>query len=105
MGEIVEQDFGKKDRDAARSFARLLHLVNETEADILANPGKYLDMAAAELVKARRLTLDLYKAIQKPICMRPDWTPPDRMEVLYIDKEEYERWQRVQDIVRTAFNS
>lgn len=105
MGEIIDHDFGKDDREHARRLAKLLRLVEETEKDLLANPGKYFDLASKKIAEQELLLRALSDAIRSSWMVRldapgrepPSYQPPD---VLRIDRRDYEAYQTIKKMLR-----
>jgi hypothetical protein len=104
MGEIIDHDFGKEDREHARRLAKLLRLVDETEKDLLANPGKYFDMASKKIAEQELLLRALSDAIRtawmvklEPSHEPPAYLPPD---ILRIDRRDYEAYQTIKELLR-----
>lgn len=90
---VVPVDFGKEARESARAFARLMKIVDTNEAAILANPGRYLDMASKRLAEAERFASDLYDALHGPWAasiQRMDG-PPEmlQLDTVTIDRRDY----------------
>lgn len=99
---VVTVDFGKDARESARQFARLLSLADEMDADILANPSKYLDMASARLAEAERFKYDLYNAIHTPWMAKSFSEPaPTKLpDIIQIDRRDYEALQSVKALIK-----
>ena len=100
VAEIIERDFGKKDREHARRLAQLLGKLDAFEADVWANPGKYLKMAADRVLETEILKRELYSAIQPTITMSPDPSDFEAMEIVNVDRAEYRRLKRAEAIIR-----
>jgi hypothetical protein len=107
MGEIVEHDFGKDDREHARRFARLLNLAERAETDILADPVKHIQLAAHLLAEKEDLINRLRDALRIPwmVDMAKPMAdePPDlhRPETVVIDRRDYEALQTIKGLLRS----
>ncbi|BBB99419.1 hypothetical protein [Bradyrhizobium phage ppBeUSDA76-2] len=105
MGEIIDHDFGKDDREHARRLAKLLRIVKETEQDLLANPGKYFDMASKKIAEQELLLRALSDAIRKSWMVKlddPSLGPPtyQQPDMLRIDRRDYEAYQAIKEMLR-----
>lgn len=95
---IIEHDFGKKDRDSVKRFAKLTTLEAQHEAKVLANPLPYLDranerislleMALRDAANAANFTLDAGAASEP--------------ENVLVDHAEYRRLLRCKELVEAA---
>lgn len=105
MADIIPVDFGKEARESARSFARLMKLVNERDEDILAHPAKYLDMAGKRLAECQEFRMKLYDALQTPWAASltsPNDAPPEQLkpDTVIIDRRDYEALQALKGLIR-----
>jgi hypothetical protein len=107
MGDIVEHDFGKDDREHARRFARLLNLAGRAEKDILSDPVKHIQMAAQLLAEKEDLINRLRDALRIPWMVdmaRPVTDEPPglhRPETIVIDRRDYEALQAIKGLLRS----
>ena len=93
---VVPVDFGKEDREAAARFARLFDMVQARNADILANPKKYLDQASEEICRLRRFIEEARDALRIEIDLSPYPTEVTfaRVETIVVDPDEWRRHKR-----------
>jgi len=104
MGEIINHDFGKEDREHARRLAGLLQLLKERDEDLLANPGKYFAIASDRIAEQERLLRALSDAIKIPWSVSsqsitnepPNFMPPD---IVRIDRRDYEALRAVKTLI------
>ena len=102
---VVCVDFGREDRESARKLARLLSLVADRDADILANPKKYLDAAHDEIGRLRGILLRLNEAFDPPT-MRVSFASQDHVpqyepfRTVTITQDDYDRFKAVEAIMR-----
>lgn len=110
MGEVVEVHFNKEAREAARNLARLLGILAEFEGDLLANPKKYLDMAAARVVAAQKAVNDLYTIIHEwslPSLKNFDPSePPELVPIqgIMIDQRRYDAMMKAEQLITNLWN-
>ncbi|WP_026606603.1 hypothetical protein [Methylocapsa acidiphila] len=95
---IIEHDFGKKDRDSVRRFARLTSLEAQHEAKVLANPLPYLDRANERISQLEMALQDAGAAANFTLGADPAAEP----EMVLVDKAEYARLLRCKEIVEAA---
>lgn len=109
MSEVIEHNFGKEDREHAQRLARLLGLFAGNDADILANPGKYLAMASRRLAEHERFINQLYDALHLPWApsgepfsevLAPSLPPP----AMQIDRRDYEALQALKPLIENAWH-
>jgi hypothetical protein len=96
---IIEHDFGKKDRDSVRRFAKLTTLEAQHEAKVLANPLPYLERANERISQLEMALLEAANAARFTIGAAAE---PEQTEHVRVDKAEYERLIRCRDIVEAA---
>jgi hypothetical protein len=101
-GAVIEWDFGKKDREAVRSFARLMNLVESHDREILADPIKYITMCGVEVERLTGL-IESMKAALRPnmatILSQVELACPELPETIRVTKSEYDRWQAAKAIL------
>lgn len=94
MGKVIGHDFGKKARETVARFSRLTGIIEQYEADVLANPLKHIELANIRISKLNRLIRNARDTLRAPL---PAWVPhngplayPD-IETVNVPKDEYER--------------
>lgn len=95
---IIEHDFGKKDRDSVRRFAKLTSLDAQHEAKVLANPLPYLDRANERISQLEMALHDAANAANFTLGADPASEP----EKILVDKAEYARLLRCKELVEAA---
>ncbi len=90
---IIEHDFGKTKRQAARRFRTLLSLDALHEANVGANPLPYLERASEQIYQLEKTLFEAAQAATPPM-----GEPPSR-EVIEVDKAEYQRLLNCRSIV------
>jgi hypothetical protein len=104
MGDLIEKDFGARTRQSARTFARLLGLLDSHASDVLARPGHYLDLMGKE-------NLRLYSALRKADdCLRIPVTAytkelPSVHRTVVVCADEYARLIACANAVRDGLAS
>lgn len=63
MAEVIDHDFGKADRETVRRFCRLMNILEQHERDVIADPGKYLTMAAKEVAETRHAIFEAWEVV------------------------------------------
>lgn len=97
MADVVPVDFGKEDREHARRFSRLMGLVEQREADILREPGKYLKQSYEE-VSRTRMAVEQIKSTWRR-AMMPKYVDysgpitPEGRETIIVRKHEWDALQ------------
>lgn len=101
MGEVISQDFGKEDREHAKRLARLLNLVAERDADLLANPGKYFAMACDRLAESEQFFRSLQEVLwsRRPVTMEPASLRYTEIEVMTVDRRDYEAFEKLRSMI------
>jgi hypothetical protein len=93
-------DFGKEQREAARKLGRLLNLVEQQEANIIADPVKYWRMAGEEISRLRLVLEEAHDALRSPVDL---WREPEPVyrptETVTVVKSEHERLRACAAIV------
>lgn len=56
------------------------------------------------IMEYRKIFGNLYQTIHKPVTFAPDVSKLSTIQVMRIDKEDYERWQKAKNIIREAWN-
>ncbi|WOJ89004.1 hypothetical protein RZS28_14500 [Methylocapsa polymorpha] len=97
---IIEHDFGKKDRDSVRRFAKLTTLEAQHEAKVLANPLPYLERANERISQLEMALQDAGNAAKFTLGGEPE--PAAEPEKILVDKAEYERLLRCKELVEAA---
>lgn len=69
MSEVIKHDFGKSEREMARTLNRLLKLVADQDEDMLKNPGKYFKLASDRIIKLEMFIEQLVDAARPPIAV------------------------------------
>lgn len=95
---IIEHDFGKKDRDSVKRFAKLISLEAQHEAKVLANPLPYLERASERISQLEMALQDAGNAAKLP----PGAEPEAKPETILVDRDEYARLNRCKEIVEAA---
>lgn len=90
---IVRHDFGKKKREIARRFTKLLSLDALHEANVRANPVPYLERASERIYQLEKALFEAADAA------RPFTEPPTSPEMIQVDKAEYQRLLNCRAIV------
>lgn len=101
MSQVVEVNFGKEGREASRKLARLLGLIEQQEAAILADPVHYVKQAGANLARLQAsiremrevLKEDMDCSINAPSLL---YTQPTS---IMIRLDEYKRWKKLEQIL------
>lgn len=96
---VIRHDFGMKNRESVRRFARLTSLEEQHEAKVLANPLPYLERANERISQLEMALLEASNAARFTIGIdsEPEWT-----ENILVDKAEYERLVRCRAVVEAA---
>ncbi len=96
---VIRHDFGMKDRECVRRFAKLTSLEEQHEAKVLANPLPYLERANERISQLEMALQEAGNAARFTVGVDsdPEWT-----ENILVDKAEYERLVRCRDIVEAA---
>lgn len=107
MGDVTDHDFGKKQRDAARAYGRLVGIVEAQAEAFLKDPSAFFQSAGDEIGKLR---LTLHKArdalrAHVRITTRAEPIGDVRMETINVVKVEYERLKACAQIVRDAVDN
>lgn len=96
---VIEVEFGKKQRETIRAFARLLGLVEDYEADVQANPAKYIAMAREEIAWMRRRIEDAREVARRPVRAIAADEPIGPLKTVVVPADEWEALQKMRDIV------
>lgn len=97
---VISADFGREKREVLRTFARLVKLAGEREAEILGDPLPFLRQAAEEIM---RLKLEMSKArdsLRFDYNASRDEIPSNVQPIVSIDRGELDRLRRLEEIVR-----
>jgi hypothetical protein len=97
---IIEHDFGKKDRDSVKRFAKLVTLEAQHEAKVLANPLPYIERANERISQLEMALLEAGNAANFTLGVEPD--PAATPEMILIDKADYTRLLRCKELVEAA---
>lgn len=101
MDEVIEHDFGKERIEAARRMARLIGLIEQREADILADPVKFFDLASDKICQLREGINNARDALRQPFC----WEISEAEELrpgaktIVVDEADYKRLRACADLV------
>lgn len=97
---VTPIDFGKDRREAARTFSRLMGLVEAHEAAVLADPVKYLDMAGKEIGRLRHGIREARDALRRTVNIAPRQTEVyEPIRTVNVSADEYERLKRAANII------
>ncbi|PHR91084.1 MAG: hypothetical protein COA69_13610 [Robiginitomaculum sp.] len=90
---IINKDFGKTDRESARKLRELLGIIEAFEADMIANPVKYFNLARQEIESLQRKLLALKVAAWPRFdeqFIEPDAAcEPEPIKTVRIQQEDY----------------
>lgn len=94
---VIEHDFGLHRRRSQRRFTRLLELDALHEVNIRANPLPYLERASERIFQLQQVIFDATQALK---ASTPDSSSGEDVSV---DKAEYLRLKKCQEIVEQGF--
>lgn len=97
---VIEHDFGKKKRQAARRFRKLLNLDALHEANVQANPLPYLERASERIYQLEKALFEAAQAAAKSSSHAT--SACGKVEV---DKDEYQALLNCRAIVEKALAS
>lgn len=103
MSENVEKvDFGKEKREVARMMGRLLGIVEQRDADIIADPVKYWKMVMAQAGAFKRHIDEIEEAGRYPLldCMVSDGTPTLMPRPVMVGRADFDRWRAMEEVIR-----
>jgi len=95
---VIEHDFGKKDRESVKRFAKLISLEAQHEAKVLANPLPYLERANERISQLEMALLEAGNAAKFTLGADPAAAP----EMILVDKADYARLLRCKELVEAA---
>lgn len=102
MGDVIEQDFGKKHREQAKMLARLLDMCEEREQEILKNPLPALSEASRRVCQYRSLLVEIDNALNPMPVFSPlgdtTWTT-QTLRTVMVTGEEYDAIQKIKAIL------
>lgn len=102
---VIPHNFGKEDREHARRLHELLKLVAERDEDLLANPGKYFEMASKRIAQLQGLFHQMDDALLEARAVQADYRPdqPPRMpDTITIDRRDFDALQKIKAIIQAA---
>lgn len=104
MSDVIEVRFGKEEREYARKFARLLGLVEQHDADVLADPIKHIKLASEEIARTRRQiqdARDAYRSSCAVSCVQDDEpiSSLNILDTLHVPRRDWEALQQMRKIV------
>lgn len=104
MADVVEHDFGKSHREAARSYGRLVGIVEQQAEAFIGNPTAFFEDAGERIVKLQMVFRNAERALFQPVKMScpEDEISSYRVEMVQISKDEYDRLKECARIVREA---
>lgn len=104
MSDVVQYDFGKRSRDAARAYGRLVGLMEAQAEAFIGDPVAFFEDASDRIVKWEMLFRSAQRALEPTITKVSDDTPINecRVETMAISKDEYERLRKCAAIVQSA---
>ena len=94
---VIEHDFGLDKRRTERRFTKLLELDALHEVNISANPLPYLERASERIFQLQQIIFDAAQALKTPT---PEGSSGEEIQV---DKAEYQRLKKCQEIVEQGF--
>lgn len=100
MSNVIERNFGAKEREAARQFARLFGILEAHAEDVLRRPMHYLQIASQEnsrLYAALREADDALRMSGFELTSDPVIAP---MRTVVVDEDDYNRLRACAEIVR-----
>jgi hypothetical protein len=95
---VIEHDFGLDRRRTERRFTKLLELDALHEINISANPLPYLERASERIFQLQQVIFDAAQALKTPT---PESTSGE--ETIQLDKAEYLRLKKCQEILEQGF--
>lgn len=90
MGDVIDGAAGFKRRQAQQQFGRLWRMVQQRRAEVERDPWPYLESAAEETRRLRRIIEAAREALQQMPMMVDEGAP---VELLSIEAELHQRQQ------------
>lgn len=106
MADVIPHDFGKEHREAARSYARLVGILEDRAEAFIGNPSAFF-ADAGDRITALRLVLEEAERALRPgpvQWVRDEDQIANTMDTVVVRKDEYERLRKCAAIVRAAVN-
>lgn len=93
MGDVIKHEFGKEEREHLQRFCRLMGILEKHEADVLADPIKYLRDAGKTVADLKTEIFAIWEIVAhlRSVTMFDPETPPTPVlpERVMVDKAEY----------------
>lgn len=101
MAEVIAHDFGKERTESARRMARLIGLIEQREADILADPVKFFNLASDKICQLREGIDNARNALRQPFCWEISEAEALRpcAKTIVVDEAEFNRLRACADLV------
>jgi hypothetical protein len=93
---VIKHDFGRRTRETARRFRKLLSLDALHEANVQANPLPYLERASERIFQLEKILFEAAQAAQ------PQRGEPPSHETVTVNKSDYQRLLNCRAIVEKA---
>lgn len=104
MPDVVDHDFGKKQRDAARAYGRLTGLLEAQAEAFIRDPSAFFEDAGNRIMALDMVIRSARNALRpRMACITND--DDIRMcavETIRVSKDEWDRLQKCADIVRAG---
>lgn len=103
---VVAVDFGKAQREAARRLARLLKLLEDRDAEMIADPVKFFEMASDKIVELEYFIRSLEEVYAEATSLDPvaavSTEPPTMNDIrtIVIDRREYDALKLIEHMLR-----
>lgn len=97
---VERVDFGKAERDSARTLTRLLRICEDTEEELRKDPVQLFDSAAEEIGRLAMLIEDAKDALYgEPVSMTYGTVPSYLPDTITVAKRDYERWRACERVL------
>lgn len=102
---VITVDFGKERRDAARTLAKLLGVLEERDADVLRDPLKYLYMASDRITLYQQTLHAARDSLRTPLSQFMGDPSRADFDTIRIPRCEWERLKACAEIVRACMDT
>lgn len=106
MADVIPHDFGKEHRETARSYARLVGILEDRAEAFIGNPSAFFADAGDRITALRLALKDAERALRPgPVqLVRDSDLIAPTMDTVVVCRDEYERLCKCAAIVRAAVN-